>query len=176
MGKFKEENGITRLRSIIEKAKDSKIPGVVLDLLSIPVPGISKIKDAINALTGNEEIEPFLKNELLEALNLMEQEMILLNDRYQVEMNSDSQLTKSFRPIVGYLFTALYVWMLLSSSFYTKVDFEAIRSGDGSFWQFSEIDKATVEGLLEMILGFFFGGRVLEKVTREAKGLFKKSN
>jgi len=111
----------------------------------------SKIIDEV--VTSQEE-KLILKNELEKILNenrvVIEQEV---TKRWQSDMNSDSWLSKSIRPLV-------LAWLVVSTTLLIFIDAGVISFVVEEKWT----DLLTV--VLITVIGSYFGSRGLEKINK----------
>lgn len=155
--KFKRENGKTRLKSWVEKAKAAgeKIPQVVIDLVSVPFPRVGKVIEAIKHVSEDSELSPMVRTELLDHLQSLNDELEAITERHAADMSSDSWMSKNIRPIV---LAALLVNMLVTH----------YLSGNGyMLWTPEQI---AFQGSMTLVaIEFYFGGRAAMLLAQAIK-------
>jgi len=108
----------------------------------------------IDECVTSQEEKLVLKNELEKILNenrvVIEQEV---SKRWQADMNSDSWLSKSIRPLV-------LGWLVVSTTLLIFIDAGAINFVVEEKWT----DLLTV--VLITVIGSYFGSRGLEKIKK----------
>lgn len=169
MGKYKDENGITRLQALIDKAKrlGEHLPPEVVKLAGIVSPRLGQVLEAFQALVNDEKVSPMTKEQLLDAFEYAIEELENVSDRHRIDMNADSWLSKNIRPIT--LLTLLPFCMYLTVA-------EAMSK--------IEVQPEVIENwntILGQAIIFYFGGREVFKWIREVKQikrptLFRRNN
>lgn len=124
---------------------------------------IDSVGTAIDKLVTSDEEKMKLKNELIkieleaknkaDELNFKYEEEV--TKRHQVDMTSDSWISKSIRPITLMFILIMYSLLSIASGF----EFEVTES---------YVELLGQWGML--IMSFYFGGRTLEKVSQIMKG------
>ena len=168
MGKYKDKNGHSRLRALVEKAKKagSKIPKEVLDLAASEIPGFNLVRAALAIVRKDNEVEePMLREELEIVLLDMYAEMEFSSRRHETDTWSDSWLSKNVRPLTFLIVLAVYIWMTFANSFFYKVDYEAVQAGRAFFFNFSQATIDKWGQIVEWYTLFYVGSRGLEKIT-----------
>ncbi|MCH2025813.1 MAG: hypothetical protein MK172_08735 [Verrucomicrobiales bacterium] len=153
MGRFKEENGITRLQALINKAKEAgeKLPQELVDLASVVSPRLGSLLKAFTSLSEDKEASPLLREELLAALSVCIEEQKELSDRHKIDASGDNKAAKIIRPYSLAFSLVMTAYLTISKQ-----------------WKFGEIDELYFDywsqaGLL--VLGFYFGSRGIEKLV-----------
>ena len=114
MGKYKEEHGETRASKFLKGLK-----GVAPSLLQLAgtVTGVDGLKDLANAIKNDPSVNDQDTGTALELLQLDLQEEKELTKRWELDMKSDSWLSKNIRPMVVANFTLLIDFVLIASQF-----------------------------------------------------------
>ena len=91
-----------------------------------------------------------------DVLTTDEERLSSIDNRHSLDMQSDSLIAKAVRPILSFIYTALYVYLVLV----------AVNSGAVGI----AAAIATTGGIALAIVGFYFTGRTKNKaVTLQAK-------
>ena len=176
MGKYKDENGKSRAGNLLKK-----ISGTFPDLLDVtleaatsgnPIAAIGgAIKEAVKRKLGSDDPEERMNaQELLTEIELemkfiqMEQENV--TERWRLDMNSDSWLSKNIRPMVLIfllmLMTVLVIW---DSATHGVIEKGAVIVAD-SFQVDAKYVKLLAD-LLWIVFLAYFGGRTIEKFKKK---------
>ena len=157
MGKYKKENGTTRvgdaLRWLLKQGKE-----VAPELLKIAgnVTGIEALEVLASKIGSDEKLSETDKQLLLEELNFDRVEMEETTKRWISDNNTDSYLTRNIRPLtLAFLTATLFIYIILDSSL------EGFNIA--SDW----IDL--LSSLLLLVYGGYFGMRSAEKITKHWK-------
>ena len=142
----------------LQRPKDTKMgKGKIGAILSKVFSGgdtVKQIGDAIDKLSTTEEEKLTLKNELEQILNDEKKVAIeAVTDRWVADVNSDSKLSKSVRPLILCFLTVIFVMITFL---------------DGNVRSFS-IDESYVplwQNLLLAVYGSYFIGRTTEKIRK----------
>ena len=165
MGRYKEENGISRIQALLEKASRLKIslPPEVTRLVGVVSPRIGQLLNAFNALTKDGDTDASLKEDLLEALDFAIEEMEHTSARHQVDSNGDNWASKNIRPWTLFFLLKFCAFLTLAHIFSWGI---ALPSEIVDKWIFAT----------EGALFFYFGGRELTKMVRSASGSEEKKS
>lgn len=123
----------------------------ILSRLTKPV--FDVIKEVVTDKDKRNELNHKLELALIDTAEFFEGE---LTRRHEMDMKSDSWLSKNVRPL-----TLIFLMFM----------FSVISIFDGNIGQFS-IDPKYIpvyEMLLMVVMGFYFGGRTLEKSVKMYK-------
>lgn len=155
MGRFKDENGITRIQALLEKAQrlNIKLPPEVIKLANVVSPRIGQLLSAFNALTSSEDTEASIKEDLLEALDFAIEEMEQTTARHQVDSNGDNWASKNIRPWSLFFLLKFCAFLSLAHIFGWGIPLPEKMIGK---WIFAT----------EGALFFYFGGREITKMVR----------
>lgn len=151
---FKEKNGITRLQHIIQRAKElgSYLPEEVWKLAGVISPRIGQLVKAFNLVESDSKVDPMVKEQVLEAIDLAIQEMENVTERHHNDNTSDHAITAYTRPIIAFAITAYVIFEGLSDRF---------------SWGIASPERFTqMMDIMENVALFFFGGRTAEKIIR----------
>lgn len=177
MGIFKRKNkeGKSRLQKWIDQATKfgTKIPDEVLMVAQMIIPAVKFIRNAINAVRKDQSMDDDLKTELIEILEAMERESEFLENRHIIDTNSDSWLSKNFRPIAGFIIIGFYIYLTVAGTYFDSADFNAMKRGEDWMYQVPETIQAQWSTITLRVVEFYFGGRALMHLARELKGLKK---
>lgn len=112
MGKYKDEHGETRASKFLKG-----ISGVAPSLLQLAatVTGVDGLKDLANAIKKDPTVSDSDTGTALELLQLDLQEEKELTKRWELDMKSDSWMSKNIRPLVVANFTLLIDIVIISS-------------------------------------------------------------
>tara|TARA_R110000744_G_scaffold177689_1_gene296625 strand:+ start:663 stop:1043 length:381 start_codon:yes stop_codon:yes gene_type:complete len=114
----------------------------------------SKADVIIDEVITSKEEKLILKNEFQKLIN--EQEAIIeqeVTKRWEADMNSDSWLSKSIRPLV-------LAWLVVSTTILIFIDAGAIQFIVEDKW----VDLLQIT--LITVIGAYFGSRGLEKIKK----------
>ena len=150
MGKFKDEHGKTRVGAFLQNIAP-EILNVAGDLTGVKA--LNKIGSAIN---GSDKLSEEQKAEALELLRIDLEQERERTKRHEIDMASDSWLSKNVRPMtLIYLIcflTILVLWDAASTSF--------------------TVDEAYITLLKTLLISvfiFYFGGREIQKAILNKK-------
>lgn len=155
LGTWLEKHAPDVLQTVGAILPDKGALGIVKNLISAHAGLKSDQKAEFDQLAAAHELEYFK-----EENRAKEEEQRQVTERQRIDMTSDSWMSKNIRPYtLAYLLLLLTIMIILDSSM-------------SSF----NVDAAYVE-LLKMLLltvfVFYFGGRVIEKVTAMKKPAHK---
>ena len=109
------------------------------------------VQSVTNALTGNPELQLKLREIDVREFEVEQQNV---SDRWQADMSSDSSLAKNIRPLtLIYLLTAYLIFAIL----------------DGAGFKIAEAYVTLLGQWGMLVMGAYFGGRTLEKITSSRK-------
>lgn len=143
MGKYKDENGTTRVGDFLRKIDLGASIEVVGKLINKDFAG------AVDVITGSD-ISGEQKEHALAVMQLDIEEMKGVSERWGSDMKSDSILSKNVRPLSLIFLTLATVILIYIDSFSIRV----------------EVPTEWVELLKSLLLGIYiayFGSRGLEK-------------
>lgn len=115
---------------------------------------LGKADVIIDEVITSKEEKLILKNELQKIIN--EQEAIIeqeVSKRWEADMNSDSWLSKSIRPLV-------LAWLVVSTTLLIFIDAGTIKFIVEDKW----VDLLQI--VLITVIGAYFGSRGLEKIKK----------
>tara|TARA_R110000796_G_scaffold57597_5_gene132754 strand:- start:1631 stop:2008 length:378 start_codon:yes stop_codon:yes gene_type:complete len=115
---------------------------------------LGKADVIIDEVITSKEEKLILKNELQKLIN--EQEAIIeqeVSKRWEADMNSDSWLSKSIRPLV-------LAWLVVSTTLLIFIDAGTIKFVVEDKW----VDLLQI--VLITVIGAYFGSRGLEKIKK----------
>jgi len=115
---------------------------------------LGKADVIIDEVITSKEEKLILKNELQKIVN--EQEAIIeqeVSKRWEADMNSDSWLSKSIRPLV-------LAWLVVSTTLLIFIDAGTIKFIVEDKW----VDLLQI--VLITVIGAYFGSRGLEKIKK----------
>lgn len=115
---------------------------------------IKQIGDTIDKLTTTEEEKLIIKKQIQEILEKADSDaQVQVTERWKVDMQSDSWLSKNIRPMVLIFLTAVFTVL----SFF-----------DGNFYGFQVQEQyiPIFQSLLITVYGAYFVGRTWEKSKR----------
>ena len=115
---------------------------------------IKEVGDTIDKLTTTEEEKLIIKKQIQEILEKADSDaQVQVTERWKVDMQSDSWLSKNIRPIVLIFLTAVFTVL----SFF-----------DGNFYGFQVQEQyiPIFQSLLITVYGAYFVGRTWEKSKR----------
>jgi len=144
MGKYKEDNGTTRVGDFLRDIDVSKSLEVVGNLVK------GDINGAIDAITGAESISPEQREHALKVMQLDIEEMKSVSKRWEADLKSDSTLAKNVRPLSLIFLTVTTVILIYLDSFSVEI----------------LVPSEWIELLKSLLLGIYiayFGSRGLEK-------------
>ena len=144
MGKYKEDNGTTRVGDFLRNLDVSKSLEVVGNLVK------GDINGAIDAITGAESISPEQREHALKVMQLDIEEMKSVSKRWEADLKSDSTLAKNVRPLSLIFLTVTTVILIYLDSFSVDI----------------LVPSEWIELLKSLLLGIYiayFGSRGLEK-------------
>jgi hypothetical protein len=144
MGKYKEDNGTTRVGDFLRDIDVSKSLEVVGNLVK------GDINGAIDAITGAESISPEQREHALKVMQLDIEEMKSVSKRWEADLKSDSTLAKNVRPLSLIFLTVTTVILIYLDSFSVDI----------------LVPSEWIELLKSLLLGIYiayFGSRGLEK-------------
>ena len=154
MGKYKDENGTTRVGDFLRKIDLGASIEVVGKLINKDFAG------AVDVITGSD-ISGEQKEHALAVMQLDIEEMKGVSERWGSDMKSDSVLSKNVRPLSLIFLTLATVILIYIDSFSIRV----------------EVPTEWVELLKSLLLGIYiayFGSRGLEKyksIKTSAEGI-----
>jgi hypothetical protein len=150
MGKYKDENGKTRVGVFLQEyAPDA------LDFVA-SLTGISALEKLGEAIEGATNLSPEQKARANELLELDIKQEMERTKRQENDMSSDSWLSKNIRPMaLVYLTLSVSIIAVLDSSI------EAFVLRDGYISLFTS--------LLLSVYGFYFVGREINKMILNRK-------
>lgn len=159
MAKFRREHGKTRLRALIDNAKEKgvNLPAEILDVASMVFPPVAMVRNVIQKVSDLAGIDPGIKAEALAelaewALEIEKQ----ITARHAADMNSDSWLSKNIRPLLAMTIVADF---LIYKSF-------------SIFWKGLHIDPNIIDrgfDLVEWVLAFYLGFKGVERIAKNVK-------
>ncbi len=159
MGKFRREHGKTRLRALIDNAKEKgvNLPAEILDVASMVFPPVSLVRSVIQKVSDLAGIDPSVKAEALSELDEWALELEReITERHSADMNSDSWLSKNIRPIIAISILADF---LIYKSF-------------SIFWKGLNIDPNIINrgfDLVEWVLAFYLGFKGVERIAKNVR-------
>lgn len=147
----------SRLQDVIAKVEEAgeKIPAPVYAVAKAIFPRMSMIISAIESLREDEEITTFARQELLAVLEAMGDEMAGVTNRWKLDTNSESWITRNFRPIIG----GVIVLNFLAMTWCQQADWTRFTVQEMQWW----------ENNAYLVLAAYFGGRAVQKIIKEYK-------
>jgi len=145
MGKFKDEHGKTRIGSFLKT--------VAPELLNVAstLTGIDSLKELSGVISGNNIITPKDKETALKLIERDIQDEKEVTERWKADMNSDSWLSKSIRPLV-------VGWLILFTSIIIVLD-----SLPSVNFIVKDVWVTLLSTLLVTVIVAYFGSRGYEK-------------
>ena len=137
--------------------------------------GFSGVTDAVGSLVekGGQVADRFINTKedrqrfrkefhklLQDHQEQMQQE---LTKRHQYDMNSDSWLSKNIRPLT----------LVFCLTIFTALSF---TDGNIGGFEVDEAYKAIIKQMMLMVFSFYFGSRMIEKLTQTIKGKNENKN
>ena len=125
-------------------------------ILASLVPNVvNKVMDLVGSKFQTDEEKKAAEAKIQQAVqeqiqNAWEQEQEQLTKRMQLDMTSDSWLSKNVRPL-----TLIYLMILFTLAFFRDVPEQTLQ---------------LLQTLLMTVFVFYFGSRTLEKITKIVKG------
>ena len=117
---------------------------------------IKSIGDVVDNLTTTEEEKLLIKKQIQEILEKADSDaQVQVTERWKLDMQSDSFLSKNIRPMV---------------LIYLTVIFTVLSFFDGNFYRF-KVDQAYIpifQSLLITVYGAYFVGRTWEKSKKSS--------
>lgn len=159
MGKFRREHGKTRLRALIDNAKERgvSLPAEILDIASVAFPPVARVRDVIQKISDIAGIDAGIKSEALKELDEWALELERqITTRHENDMESDSWLSKNIRPILA---------LVIVTDFLVYKTFSI-------FWKALEIDPQLINrsfDLVEWVLAFYLGFKGVERIAKNVK-------
>lgn len=144
MGKYKDENGTTRVGDFLRDIDLGSSLKVVSNLVKGDIDG------ALNEITGNESLSAEDKAFAIQVMELDIQEMKGVSNRWESDMKSDSYLSKNVRPLSLIFLTVTTVVLIYIDSFTADVT----------------VPTEWIDVLKSLLLGVYiayFGSRGMEK-------------
>lgn len=153
MGNYKDKNGSTRIGDFLRNISKSDLLSDALSITGELLPTKGVLGVLKNALVKDEGISPEQRQHALELIRLDMEDMKGVSQRWTADMNSDSRLSKSVRPLTLIFLTLVTVIFIACDSYF--IDFN--------------IEGSWIELLKTLLLSVFisyFGGRSYEKGKR----------
>jgi len=144
MGKFKDENGKTRIGLFLQNTAPNLLKSVG-DLT-----GIGALKSLSGLIGDSGELSPEQKQHALELLKMDIENEKEVTKRHQADMVSDSWLSKNVRPL-----SLIFLMVLLAISI--------IWDSASKAFNVEEAYIILLKTLLVTAFVFYFGGRDIQK-------------